>query len=157
MKILLNIISFILWLVTVPLSIFPLFRMKTSIEFDILITTIERSSDWVEISYMKSISDLWQSENQLLAVCLVILIMVLPGIKYLLDFLRHFKNVHFNKLDGIKRLVFVDIFLVSLLLLVAYNVEVLIIQIENGLYMLIGSVLCSYLSLMPFNLKDHDL
>jgi len=94
---------------TVPLSLFPLFKVRTSIEFDLLITTIERNSEWSEITYIRSIQDLWQTENQILGALLILFIMVLPGLKYISEILKAFKIDRFQKLnlEFIKKLVFV--------------------------------------------------
>lgn len=133
---------------TVPLSLFPLFKVRTSIEFDLLITTIERNSEWSEITYIRSIQDLWQTENQILGALLILFIMVLPGLKYISEILKAFKIDRFQKLnlEFIKKLVFVDVFLVSLLLIISYRIESLVIEAQMGLYFLLGSVVLSYVA-----------
>ena len=145
MKILSNIISLITWLLVVPLSIFPLFKVRSVIEVDVLITTLERKSAWVEISYLRSIKDLWESGNFILALGLVIFVMVMPAIKYAFELIPALGK-HAD-LSFLSRFVFVDIFLVSLLLLISYNIDVIQIRALPGLYILMTSVFFSYLSI----------
>lgn len=148
MKLIFRIISFALWLITVPMSQFPLFKMKTSFEINLLIATVKRGSEWEEITYLKSVKDLWLSNNHLLAILLVLLVMVLPAINF---FVEIGEPLGYNlserlKIDGIRKLVFTDIFLVSLLLIISYQIESLIIEASLGLYLLLFSVIAGFIA-----------
>ena len=94
---------------------------------------------------MRSIKDLWESNNYILAVALVLFVMLMPAVKYIFEFFpRLSKGRDFS---FISRFVFVDIFVVSLLLLMSYNLEALQIKSLPGLYVLMMSVMFSYLSI----------
>jgi len=145
MKLLFKILSFLTWLTVVPLSLFPLFKVRTVFEIDVLITTLEKKSAWVEVSYMRSIKDLWESGNYILFAGLVLFVLVMPAVKYAFELIPRLGE--YADLSFLSRFVFVDIFVVSLLLVISYNIEVLQIKALPGLYVLMASVFFSYISI----------
>lgn len=149
---LIQFIAFVLWCLVVPLSLYDLFSSRVEISLDLLITEYNHKSDWEYFDYLGSIKDLFSSGNRIVAILLVIFVLIGPLIKYLHVFFGHLVND--RRIVGLtqflSRLAFVDVFLITILLLLAYKTEYLVIRSHIGLYLLAASVVLSYVGGLVF-------
>lgn len=139
-------VAFVLWCLVVPLSLYNLFSSRVEISVDLIITEYNHTSDWEYFDYLGSIKDLYKSGNEIVSILLVIFVLVGPLLKYLYAFLGH--RLQSPRLESfmqfLSRLAFVDVFLISILLLLAYKTEYLVTRPHIGLYLLAASVILSY-------------
>jgi len=151
-------IAFILWVITVPLSLFDLFSSRVEVSIDLLITKYEHTSDWEFFDYMGSIKDLFNSGNQVVSILLVLFVLVGPFLKYLYYFFgSRMQNRKLSlALRQLSRMAFVDVFLVTLLLLLAYKTEYLVIRPHLGLYLLAGSVVMSFVGELVLSWETRE-
>ncbi len=141
-----QIFAFILWFITVPLSLFDLFSSRVEVSLNLVITEYNHTSDWEFFDYLGSISDLYNSGNVGVSILLVLFVLVGPLLKYCYYFFgQRLKNPKVTKaLRMLSRMAFVDVFLISILLLLAYKTEYLVIRPHLGLYLLAASVVLSF-------------
>ena len=140
-------VAFVLWCLVVPLSLYDLFSSRVEVSIDLLITTYEHTSEWEYFDYIGSIKDLYSSGNRTVSVLLVLFVLLGPLLKYLYAFFgSRIQNERIEQfMQFLARLAFVDVFLISILLLLAYKTEYLVTRPHAGLYLLAASVLLSYI------------
>ena len=138
----LYIISFILWLLVIPLGIFDLFASKTMIDLDLVITTYSHESDWRSFTYVSSLQELYKQGNYLLGTVIIIFVFIGPLIKYINVSLRFFqKSMKSNLLlKLLSKAAMVDVFVISLLLMISYQNENLVVNPGLGVYLLTASI-----------------
>ena len=145
--------AFILWCIAVPLSLYDLFSSRVEVSIDLVITQYNHKSEWEYFDYLGSIKDLYASGNQIVSILLVIFVLIGPAVKYCYAFFgKNIQNVRIASIvHFLSRLAFVDVFLISILLLLAYKTDYLVIRPEVGLYLLAASVVLSYVGELAFN------
>jgi len=153
--IVIQVIAFVLWFITVPLSWFDLFSSRVEISLDLLITQYNHTSDWEFFDYLGSIKDLFNSGNVGVSILLVLFVLIGPLLKYCYYFFgQRLQNKKLTRvLKLLSRMAFVDVFLISILLLLAYKTEYLVIRPHLGLYLLAGSVVLSFAGEL---IKDYN-
>ncbi len=142
-----QLLAFVLWCLVVPLSLYDLFSSRVEVSVDLIITTYEHTSDWEYFDYIGSIKDLYNSGNRTVSILLVLFVFVGPLLKYLYGFFgSRIQNISVERfMQFLARLAFVDVFLISILLLLAYKTDYLVTRPHAGLYLLAASVLLSYI------------
>jgi uncharacterized paraquat-inducible protein A len=127
------------------------------VSVDLIITTYDHTSDWEYFDYIGSIKDLYKSGNRTVSILLVLFVLVGPLLKYLYAFFG--SRIQHNGIERfmqfLARLAFVDVFLISILLLLAYKTDYLVTRPHIGLYLLAASVLLSYIGGM-FKPESED-
>ena len=94
----------------------------------------------------------------MIAILLVLLVLVGPLVKFLFVFFGSNITNHLTKkiMHLLMKFAFVDVFLISILLLLAYKTDYLVIRPHIGLYVLAASVLLSYVGEIVFGEKTES-
>ena len=138
----LYILSFLLWLIVIPTSLVTLFSSKTVIDLDLIFTTYSYESDWQFFSYISSLKELFNNGNYILAIVIIVFVFFGPLVKYISIVLRLYgKKVNSNMfLKLLSKAAMVDVYVITLILMISYKSANLEIRPQIGLYLLTLSV-----------------